>query len=84
MHGPNSIETESDSVIQRRTRIGLRLLSIYGVIYGLFIGLCAFASSSMAKWFLWGVPLSIWYGLLLMIGAIVMALLYGRLCRSPS
>ncbi len=81
MHQQNTVETEDEATINRRTRIGLVLLSIYGTAYAVFIGLCAFASKSLAAWSPWGVPVSIWYGMSLMLGAMLMALLYGRLCR---
>lgn len=81
MHLRNSVETEDSATIDRRTRIGLVLLAIYGAAYAVFIGLCAFASKALASWSPWGVPVSIWYGMGLMLGAMLMALLYGRLCR---
>jgi uncharacterized membrane protein (DUF485 family) len=84
MHHLNSVEVEDEATINRRTRIGLFLLAIYGTAYALFIGLCAFASQLMADWSPWGVPISIWYGMGLMLGAMLMALLYGRLCRTRS
>ena len=82
MHERNTVEIEDESVIARRTRIGLRLLMIYGTVYALFIGLCAFGSKTLANWSPGGIPLTIWYGMALMLGAMLMALLYGRLCRS--
>ncbi len=81
MHQRNSVEIEDEAVIARRTRIGLVLLAIYGTAYAVFIGLCAFASKAMANWSPWGIPISIWYGMGLMVGAMLIALLYGRLCR---
>lgn len=81
MHQQNTVDIEDDATINRRTRIGLRLLAIYGSAYAIFIGLCAFGSQSLATWSAWGVPVSIWYGMGLMVGAMLMAVLYGRLCR---
>ncbi|MDZ4850905.1 MAG: DUF485 domain-containing protein [Pirellulaceae bacterium] len=82
MHHQNKVESESEATIARRTRIGLILLAVYGLAYSVFIGLCAFASKSMADFSPWGIPFAIWYGMGLMVGAILMALLYGRLCQA--
>ena len=82
MHQENKVEKEDDAVIARRTRIGLWLLAVYGSVYAAFIGLCAFGSKAMASWAPWEIPFSIWYGMGLMVGAMLMALLYGRLCRA--
>lgn len=83
MHHQNTVENEDESVIARRSKIGLILLSIYGAVYVVFIGLCAFASKTLADWSPWGIPAAIWYGMGLMVGAMLMAVLYGRLCRIP-
>jgi len=84
MHERNTVETEDEATIARRTRIGLRLLFVYATAYAVFIGLCAFASKTLASWSPWGIPVSIWYGMGLMVGAMLMALLYGRLCRATA
>lgn len=81
MHHRNTVEVEDVAVVRRRTRIGLILLAIYGTAYAIFIGLCAFGTTILSSWSPWGVPIAIWYGMGLMLGAMLMALLYGRLCR---
>ncbi len=81
MHGPNTVEDEDSDVIARRTAIGLRLLAVYGSCYAAFILICAFFVNQLATWEWLAIPMSIWFGMGLMLGAIILAFLYGRLCR---
>ena len=65
----------------RHVRIGLTLFAVYLVLYGSFVLLNAFSPRTMefAPWA--GVNLAILYGFGLIIAALVLALLYGWLCR---
>ncbi len=82
LHGENIVEEEDELVVRRRSRVGLILLSVYATGYFLFIVGCSFFSSWIAKTEVAGLPLSIFYGFLLMAGAMVIASVYGWLCKN--
>jgi uncharacterized membrane protein (DUF485 family) len=65
----------------RNARVGLWLFFIYLAIYGGFVLLAAFSPATMQRTPLAGVNVAIWYGFGLIAGALVLALLYGWLCR---
>jgi len=67
----------------RNARIGLVLFAVYVVLYGGFVLLNAFAPETMERLPFAGVNLAIWYGFGLIVAALVLALLYGWLCRAP-
>ncbi|QDV44108.1 hypothetical protein Enr13x_39700 [Stieleria neptunia] len=63
-------------------RLGLWLFAVYLVLYLGFVFLSAFAADVMERPVLAGLNLAIVYGFGLIVGALVMALLYGVLCKS--
>ena len=65
----------------RNVRLGLFLFCIYLLLYIGFVGLAAFAPQWMEVRPLAGVNLAIWYGFGLILAAIVLALVYGWVCR---
>jgi uncharacterized membrane protein (DUF485 family) len=66
---------------ERNSRIGIVLFFIYLAIYAGFVLLAAFSPATMRRTPLAGVNVAIWYGFGLIAGALVLALLYGWLCR---
>lgn len=68
-------------MLSRNARIGLILFTVYLALYGGFVLLNAFSPDTMEVPVLAGVNLAIVYGFGLIIGALVLALLYGYLCR---
>jgi uncharacterized membrane protein (DUF485 family) len=62
-------------------RIGLVLFGIYLVLYGGFMFLNAFSASTMELRLIGGVNLAILYGFGLIFAALILALLYGVLCK---
>jgi uncharacterized membrane protein (DUF485 family) len=76
-----SAEVESTETVDRRRRISMVLLGLFTAVYAVFIFLCAFSYSSFSKLLLWDVPAPVWYGLGLIILAIGIAGIYGRLTR---
>ncbi|WP_182867985.1 DUF485 domain-containing protein [Rhodopirellula sp. JC639] len=63
-------------------RLGLWLFAVYLVLYLGFVFLSAFAAHLMERPVIAGLNLAIVYGFGLIVGALVMALLYGMLCKS--
>ncbi len=65
----------------RNARIGIVLFAVYLLLYGGFVFLNAFAADLMETTPIAGVNLAILYGFGLIIAALVLALLYGVLCK---
>jgi uncharacterized membrane protein (DUF485 family) len=63
-------------------RLGVIMFLIYLAFYAGFVLLAAFAPTTMQRTPFAGENLAIWYGFALIIAAILLALLYGLLCRS--
>lgn len=77
-------EHESAATSARNSRYGIVLFFIYSSAYGLFVLLNAFVPNVMERVVGGGVNLAIVYGLVLIVLAFVMAMLYGWLCRNPA
>lgn len=65
----------------QNTRLGLILFALYTLFYSGFVLLAAFAPESMEMTPIAGVNLAVLYGFALIIGAFVLALVYGALCK---
>ena len=65
----------------RNARIGLILFVVYLAFYASFVLLAAFSPETMARLPWAGVNLAIWYGFALIAAALLLALIYGYLCR---
>ena len=65
--------------VARNARIGLWLFAVYVILYGGFVALAAFFPNLMSKPALAGINLAVTYGLALIIGAFVLALVYMKL-----
>ena len=71
------------SDVQRaNSRLGMRLFAVYLVLYLGFVLISAFAASTMERPVFAGLNLAVVYGFALIIGALVLALIYGVLCKS--
>ena len=75
---------DQDSSSQHNARIGLVLFGVYLTLYAGFVLLNAFAADVMEKTPIAGLNVAILYGFGLIIGALVMALLYGAMCKIPA
>ena len=65
----------------KNARLGLQLFCVYLVLYGGFVLLNAFAPQTMEITPLAGINLAILYGFGLIGAALVLALIYGVLCK---
>ncbi|MEZ6060945.1 MAG: DUF485 domain-containing protein [Planctomycetaceae bacterium] len=65
-------------------RTGLILFGVYLLLYGGFVLLNAFSPQTMEATPFAGINLAIWYGFGLIIAALVLALVYGFLCRKSA
>ncbi len=67
--------------VQYNARLGIWLFVIYCAFYGSFMVLSAFKVTALRDVVWQGIPLSLWYGLGLIAGALVLAVVYMILCR---
>jgi uncharacterized membrane protein (DUF485 family) len=81
---PVTREQEDASVVAHNTRMGVILFVVYVAIYGGFMALSAFAPDVMRKPILGGVNVAVVYGFSLIIAALVLALVYMKICRKTS
>jgi uncharacterized membrane protein (DUF485 family) len=77
----SSSHEEHPSTVSRNARIGLKLFVIYVVLYAGFMAMNAFAYQKMASTLIDGINLAVWYGLVLIVGAFVLAMVYMFLVR---
>ncbi|MBT4865721.1 MAG: DUF485 domain-containing protein [Planctomycetaceae bacterium] len=66
----------------RNARIGFMLFGVYLLLYGGFVLLNAFAPETMEATPIEGVNLAIIYGFGLIVAALVLALIYGFVCKT--
>ncbi len=67
--------------VARNARVGLWLFGVYLLLYGGFMALNAFYPQRMAQPVMAGVNLAVTYGLVLIVAAFVLALIYMFLVR---
>ena len=67
--------------MRHNARVGLILFCVYLILYAGFVLLNAFAAERMESTPLAGVNLAILYGVGLIIAALVLAIVYGLVCR---
>ncbi len=83
LHGANDPDQqENQETVDRNTRLGLILFTVYLCLYGGFVFLNAFAAVQMETLSVAGINLAILYGFVLIIAAFILALIYGWLCKS--
>ena len=83
--GPPAAPPHDDhhpETVSRNARVGLWLFVVYLLLYGGFMGLNAFYPQKMAAAPFGGVNLAVLYGLLLIVAAFVLALVYVFLVRN--
>ena len=78
MSDPHS---DRSPTVKYNARVGMILFLVYLLIYATFVALSAFAPNVMAKQVIGGVNLAIVYGLSLIALALILAIVYMKLCR---
>ena len=73
----------NDAILRKNTRIGVRMTVLYTIVYGGFVAVCVFRPSWTGARALFGLNLAVFYGLALIVIAILFALIYNYLCRVP-
>jgi uncharacterized membrane protein (DUF485 family) len=82
-HSVDEQEPDDPQTARRNAHYGMMLFVIYLAVYSGFVLLNAFRPDLMERTPLAGVNLAVIYGLGLIIGAFVLSLIYGWLCRAP-
>jgi hypothetical protein len=81
LHQPAmSEDVGEDLALKYRTQIGVRLFVVYALIYGIFVFINLISPVTMERIVLWGMNLAVTYGIGLILLAILLALVYNRLC----
>ncbi len=78
-HGP-AVTHEPDPASSYKTRIGVFLVIIYGLIYAGFVALNTIIPRIMETEIVFNLNLAVVYGFGLILLAIIMGLIYNRLC----
>lgn len=78
------VEDEPPELSAQNARFGRKLFAIYLLLYAGFMLINAFAPSVMARPALAGVNVAIIYGLTLILGAFVLAVVYMIGCRQAA
>lgn len=78
-HGP-AVTHEEDPASGFKTVLGVRLFIVYGLIYAGFVLLNTFVPKLMEKKVFFGLNLAVTYGFGLILLAIVLGLVYNRIC----
>ena len=78
---PVEKEQEDAAVVAHNTRIGLGLFGVYTAIYGGFMLLSAFWPEVISRPFIGGMNLAVTYGFVLIAAALLLALIYVKVCR---
>ena len=79
--GPDDREQEDADVVAHNTRMGVILFGVYILFYGGFMALSAFWPRAMSRPVVGGANLAVVYGFALILIALVLALIYMRICR---
>ena len=81
LHEPNLTEKNAkDPALKFRTHAGVWLFLAYAVVYGIFVVINLVSPLLMEKIVFFGMNLAVTYGIGLILYAILLALLYSRMC----
>ena len=67
-------------MLSRNARIGMMLFVVYLLFYSGYVLINAISPQTMEQTPFAGVNLAIWYGMALIFGAFVLAMVYGLVC----
>ena len=82
-HGPSPEEPRDHPVERHNARLGLVLFAVYLLAYAAFVGVSAFAPGVMDQT-VGRLNVAVVSGLALIGGAVLLAVLYAALCRTPA
>lgn len=80
-HEP-SIQGGKDPASPYKTKIGAQMFLGYALIYAIFVAINVTRPNWMKAIVCWGLNLAVVYGFFLIVFALVLALIYNRLCSA--
>lgn len=81
LHQNSMVDDENvDLALKYRTQIGVRLFLFYATFYTIFVTINLVSPLLMERIVFFGMNLAVTYGIGLIILAIVLALIYNRMC----
>ncbi len=80
LHEP-AAKLKDDKAALRKSKLGLKLFLVYGLIYAGFVSIGVIKPELMGIRVVWGLNLAIFYGFGLILLAIVMGFLYHLACN---
>ncbi len=83
MHHEPASEIGEDAASAFKTRVGLILFVIYGLIYACFVAINAITPKAMGQVVFAGLNLAVVFGFGLIVLAIIMGLIYNVICARP-
>lgn len=81
LHG-EAVKLEKDEAADIKSKIGLILFAVYGLIYAGFVFINTLSPKTMGTKIIFGLNLAVVYGIGLIILAIVMGLIYNHYCTN--
>ena len=82
LHEPVAQDEGEDFAAEYKTKIGIRLFFVYGLVFAGFVAINTFAPAVMGRIVLFGLNLAIIYGFFLIIFAVVLGMVYNNMCTA--
>ena len=79
LHEP-AAKAEKDNASEWKAKLGIKLFWLYCIIYMGFVGIAVFAPETMKTEVFAGTNLAIIYGIVLIVFAIILGLVYNHVC----
>ena len=82
LHEPAAQDDSEDFAAEYKTKLGLKLFFVYGFIFAGFVAINTFSPAIMGSIFLFGLNFAIFYGVFLIVLAIILGVVYNALCTA--
>lgn len=82
LHEPAPEEQAEDFATEYKTRLGLRLFLVYGIMFAGFVLINTFIPAVMGAIVFLGLNLAITYGFFLIVLAVVLGVVYNIMCTA--
>ncbi len=79
LHEP-AAQAQKDNSASYKMSLGIRMFLIYAIVYGGFVAINLIKPALMKEQIIFGLNLAVVYGFGLIIFAVVLALIYNRMC----
>lgn len=79
LHEP-AAQSGPDHAVEEKTRLGVWMFILYAIIYGGFVAINVLKPTLMEVRIIFGLNLAVVYGFGLIVFALILALIYNRIC----